>query len=299
MSVVHPYRRPANDTIRPASWTLTRGETTVDLPLALPDWDYDTRLELHRTLVIDGGRVRKESGLGEDAVVAISVRWTATSSLLRGRAWKSELPAADDEDVAISFTLPGHDLGGALALETVVTLVSPGMGASRTAPRRPGSVLWSDRHTVELGGTGTNFPLAIADFGALPYPTDAPWILQIDGGNDYAALGSLLLLVNERRKTVVDVVTGQGRPDPGKAAAVMSALRSDTLRGLLERAVVDEEFTAETTYPDGSTGAVLQAVLREHFDDTDLETLRREYRQDPAYFIARVQAAAHLFEDEA
>jgi hypothetical protein len=62
--------------------------------------------------------------------------------------------------------------------------------------------------------------------------------------------------------------------------------------------VVDEDFDISTDYTIGSTGAVLQAVLRQHFDD-DLETLRREHTQDPAYFAARIQAAAGLLKEEA
>jgi hypothetical protein len=79
---------------------------------------------------------------------------------------------------------------------------------------------------------------------------------------------------------------------------VLSMLRSDTLRGLVEQAVVDEAFDTSTPYPTGSTGAVLQAVLRQHFDD-DLEGLRREHAHEPTYFAARIQAAAGLLKEDA
>lgn len=37
--------------------------------------------------------------------------------------------------------------------------------------------------------------------------------------------------------------------------------------------------------------------LRQHFDDIEIETLRREHAQDPNYFAARVRAAAGLLKE--
>jgi hypothetical protein len=297
MSVVHPYRRPRTDVVRAQPWTL--GDDTTELPEDLPDWDYDTVLPLRRTLVVEGVRSRKECGLDDDAELAVSVRWTASGSLLRGRAWSGLVPPTDGWELTAEFDLPGHDLGGTLTLDLALVLLSSGRTTSGIAPRRPGSVLWSDQRSVRLRGDATQFPIAVADFGMLPYPADAPWMLEINGGQENAALGSLLLLVNERRKSVVDAVTGRGSADPARTAAVLSMLRSDTLRGLVEHAVVDTDFDTTEEYPTGSTGAVLQAVLRQHLQDADLETLRREHNQDPAYFAARIQAAAGLLKEGA
>ena len=295
MSVVHPYRRPADDVVRATPWTLA-GELT-ELADDLPDWDYDTVLPLRRTLVVDGARARKEAGLEDDADLAVSVRWTASGSLLRGRAWQEQVPPTDGVELAVEFDLPGRDLGGTLTLDFVLVLTDPGSTTSRIAPRRPGSVLWADRRDVRLRGDATQFPIVVTDFAEVGYPSDAPWMLDVNGGLEDAALGSLLLLVNEKRKSVVDVVTGRAAGDPARSAAVLSMLRSETLRGLVERAVVDEAFDVSADYPTGSTGAVLQAVLRQHFDD-DLESLRREHTQEPAYFAARIQAAAGLLKEE-
>jgi hypothetical protein len=295
MSVVHPYRRPSDDVVRANPWTLA-GELT-ELADDLPDWDYDTVLPLRRTLVVDGARARRECGLEDDAELAVSVRWTASGSLLRGRAWHAPVPPTDGVELSVEFDLPGTDLGGTLGLDFSLILIRPGGTTSKIAPRRPGSVLWADRRDVRLRGDATQFPIVVTDFGSSAYPADAPWILDIGGGLEDAALGSLLLLVNEKRKNVVDVVTGRAGHDSTRSAAVLSMLRADTLRGLVERAVVEEDFDISMEYPTGSTGAVLQAVLRQHFDD-DLETLRREHTQDPAYFAARIQAAAGLLKEE-
>lgn len=296
MSAVFPYRRPSDDVVRTTPWTLA-GEDT-ELADVLPDWDYDTVLSLRRRLVIDGARARKECGLEEDADLAVSIRWTASGSLLRGRAWQTAVPPTDGAELIVAFDLPGTDLGGTLTLELVLVLVDAGGAISSIAPWRPGSVLWSERRDVRLRGDAAQFPVAVADFELLPYPAEAPWMLEISGGQENAALGSLLLLVNDRRRNLVDVVTGRASTEPGRTAAVLSMLRADVLRGLVERAVVDDDFDTSTEYATGSTGAVLQAVLRQLFHDTDLETLRREHAQDPAHFTARIQAAAGLLRDD-
>jgi hypothetical protein len=266
---------------------------TAELPNDLPAWDYDTVLSLQRSLTVDGARARAESGLGMDAELAISARWTASGSLLRGRAWQSGVPAVDDVELIAEFDLPGSELGGTLDLALVLTVVDPGAAPSAVAPRRRGSVLWTDSHPVRLQGNATHFPIAVADFEQLPYPSETTWFLDIGDDLEAAALGSLLLIVNESRDVVVEALTGVAEPSP-TTNAIMSVLWTDTLRSLVERAVTDDEFDQGNDYPTGSLGAVLRAILRDRFPDEDLESLRREHDQDPALFTSRIQAAARM-----
>lgn len=293
MSRAHPYRRPSGDVLRATPWALTTREGTTVLPENLPTWDYDTVLSLHRSISIDGARARRESGLGGDSVLALSVRWRSVDSQMRGRAWQRIVPDRDGVDLQAEFELGGSELGGVLELVLTLTLVHPGSDPSAVAPRRPASLLWEDSYSVQLQGGATHFPVAVADFEELPYPSDSSWFLQIGEDLDAAALGSLLLVVNERRRLVMEVLAGTHEPDT--ATAVLSVLRAEVLRGLVEHALTDQDFDDEVDHPRGSVGALLTAVLHDRFPVTGLEDLRREREQDPGLFSARVQAAAGLF----
>ncbi|ALE76426.1 hypothetical protein AD006_24915 [Pseudonocardia sp. EC080610-09] len=190
--------------------------------------------------------------------------------------------------------MPGGELGGRLDLSTVLTLRSAGREVgSPAAPRRPGSVLWRDVHPVMLQGDAVLFPLSVVDFGALPYPTGAAWHLELGHDLEAQALGSILLLANERREIVTGALAAAA--DPGDAdRRVLSAVRTDVIRSLVERALVDDGFDLDEDYPVGSIGALLAAVLRATFPDRSPEALRVERRHDPILFTTRVQHATEL-----
>jgi hypothetical protein len=290
---VFPFLRPPGDVVTVGPWSRMTPDGGEPLPATLVDWDYDTSLSLLRPLAVDALRARRLSGLSEDSALDLSVQWFSSSSALRGRAWRSALPSVDGHESAIEFELPGGDLGGTLELVTTLILRSPATGSSPAAPSRPGSVLWSDTHRVVLQGDNTLFPIAPADFHDLPYPTGAGWYLHIDEDLEAAALGSILLLVNERHEVVMRAVTAASSPSEADRR-VLSTLRTDVLRTLVERALTHEDLVDEVDYPAGSLGALLLHVVRHAFPAFSLEALRRERATAPALFSCRIQDTSDL-----
>lgn len=294
MSRAYPYRRPPADVVSAGPWLMATTSEFVELPGELPDWDYDSVLRLRRPLRVDGLRARRSAGLGPDSTLVMSVLWSSSSSGLRGRVWQEVLPAVDETEVHIAFDLPGDELGGQLDLETVVTLGHPGLAVeSAAAPMRPGSILWRDVRPTLLQGDAVLFPLAVVDFQQLVYPTGAAWHLELGQNLDAQALGSILLLANKRREVVVTALTSAGDPSDADRR-VLSVVRSDVIRSLVERAIVDDDFVMEEDYPVGSIGALLVAVVRNAFPDRTLEMLRRERVHEPIRFATRVQSATDL-----
>lgn len=294
MSRAFPFVRPPTDVVRAGPWSRVAADGTEELPQELTDWDYDTVLAVSRPVQVDGLRARELSGLSPDAEVALSVRWSSSSSALRGRAWRRELPARDGLELTIDFELEGDELGGVLELTTVLVLLAPGADDGRAAARRPGSVLWSDQFSVLLQGDAVLFPLAVADFHELPYPSKAGWYLDVGDDLEAAALGSILLLANERRDVVVKALAGAGAPTEADRR-ILSAVRTDVQRTLVERAIVSEDFAEDQEYPVGSLGALLGAVVRATFPSYSLEALRRERASEPALFTTRIQDATDLW----
>jgi hypothetical protein len=285
--------RPPGDVVIAGPWSRVAAEGTEELPRELPDWDYDTVLSIRRPVQIDGLRARRLSGLAHDAEIDLTIRWSSSSSALRGRAWRAAVPSRDGVELNVEFDLQGDELGGFLALDTVLTLRRSIPGASPAAARRPGSVLWSDRFSILLQGDAVLFPLAIVDFHDLPYPTKAGWYLEVGDDLEAAALGSILLLANERREVVINALLAAGSPSDADRR-VLSTLRTDVQRALIERALTHEDFADDVDYPTGSLGALLAAVVRTTFPAFSLEALRRERLSEPALFTSRIQDATDL-----
>lgn len=294
MSRAYPYRRPPADVVTTGPWLRVVGAGVEKLPDELVDWDYDTLLVLRRQLCIDGTRVRESCGLPPDSQVRVAVVWSSTSSGLRGRAWSADVPEQDGFELDLTFELAGDELGGRLHLETILTLGSLGLDElPAAAPRRAGSVLWREVHPVSLQGDNSMFPIALADFEPLPYPTGAAWHLELGQNLEAQALGSILLLANERRELVAAALEAAGDPSDADRR-VLSTIRTDIIRSLVERALVDDDFDPDADYPLGSIGALLAAVLRMAFPDRQLDALRRQRERDPILFTTLMQDATDL-----
>lgn len=119
---VLPYRTPPEDVVTAEVWRLVTPDGEIEIPDALPDWDYQMDLHLRRRVVIDLQRARSESGLPADTALMLAVVWTATGSSLSGPGQHMRLFQAGTASVELDVELRGADLGGLLLLDTALVL---------------------------------------------------------------------------------------------------------------------------------------------------------------------------------
>lgn len=292
---VLPYRVPAEDVVTAEPWQLVIEDGELPLPEALPDWDYKMDLHMRRTVQLDLGRARMQSGLPANAALMLSAVWTATGSNLSGPAQSVLLGEAATSTVKFDFRLRGTDLGGLLLLDTALVLAERRSDARPSSPRRAGSVLWSDREALRLQGDAPQFPMAVIDFARTSFPDDAAWHLQISGSLESATMGALLLLVNERNTVTSTAFQNAGKPRPVDRI-VLSAVYADAARVMVEHALAHEEFVEDADYPDGSLGATLVSLFDQLFPEQLITDIRLRQRQSPALFSSDLQAAVKIFE---
>ncbi|MEU9660957.1 hypothetical protein [Streptomyces chartreusis] len=276
-------------------WQLVLEDGELPLPEALPDWDYKMDLHMRRTVQLDLGRARMQSGLPANAALMLSAVWTATGSNLSGPAQSVLLSEAATNTVEFDFRLRGTDLGGLLLLDTALVLAERRSDARPSSPRRAGSVLWSDREALRLQGDAPQFPMAVIDFARTSFPDEAAWHLQISGSLESATMGALLLLVNERNTVTSTAFRNAGKPRPVDRI-VLSAVYADAARVMVEHALAHEDFVEDADYPDGSLGATLVSLCDQLFPGQLITDMRLRQRQSPALFSSDLQAAVKIFE---
>ena len=294
-----PYRRLVGDLVQASAWVIDPGtEAEREIPGSLPDWDYQTDLKLRRRVSIDPLACRDSIGLASEAPLAISVRWNAVPSLLRGSAaW---VPLTDDtQEYVIDVDITGERLGGVVRLETLVVLAADGEPRPAVA-HLIGSNLWHDSIEIRLQGDAPLFPIALIPFSQSSLPARAAWFLELGADLNATALGAIQLLVNEEHPRIVAAVGRAGSPNDVDRT-VLSALRSDVVRTMLERALGDEAFEMTQPFEKDTLGAVLQGLMRTYMSsylDDDIAEIRRIRANDPPLFATIVQAATELMADE-
>ncbi|MGY6023150.1 hypothetical protein [Streptomyces spinosirectus] len=290
-----PYRVPSEDVVTTEPWLLVAPDGDVELPEALPDWDYQMDLHLRRTVRVDLDRARTQSGLPPNTALVLAAVWTATGSNLSGPAQHVRLTDSGTEEVGLEVRLRGADLGGLLMLDTALVLAERRSDARPSSPRRAGSVLWSDREFLRLQGDAPQFPMAVIDFALTSFPDQAAWHLQISGSLESATMGSLLLLVNEKNTVTATAFENAGKPRPVDRI-VLSAVYADAARLMIEHALGNDDFDEASDFPDGSLGATMLSLFDQLFPGQSIADVRLRQRQSPALFASDLQAAVKIFE---
>ncbi|MEU4395990.1 hypothetical protein [Kribbella sp. NPDC023855] len=291
-----PYRQPAADVVRADEWVIVMDDEQVPLPSHLPDWDYRTNLHLRRTVQIDADALRTGAALPLSAPISLAVVWNASGSGLRAAACRIPLKATESESIDLEVLIAGADLGGLLALETVIVLDERMVDAAPVAARRAGSVLWRERRELRLQGDAPQFPLAVVDFERTSFPNDAAWHLQISQNLSAATMGAMLLLINERNPVALSAFQNAAKPRPVDKV-VLSTIYMDVARTMVEHALRSEEFSETSEYDDETLGATLLALVEQLFPGSSISDLRLRMESAPAHFASEIQAAVKVFGD--
>lgn len=288
MSRGFPYRRPTKDVVRARPWVLHTARGDEPLPGLLPSWDYGTDLSLSRRVRIDVPRLFADAGL-EDIALLVGVYWSA--GRLRGTGSVEEVaPSVAVVDVVLSADLRGWELGGTLALHSVVAVAREGARVTAPLAWRPGSILWDDDKRTKLQGDVPRFPVAVVDIGAQGYPAASSWILDVNADLHEPTLGALHLLVNEDDAMAVRAVTAAGSDDE-VAQLLLSSIHYDVGRTLVDLAVGHEELDEDREFPAESLGRTLQALLRRVFPGASISAVRDMRTTDPSRYSGEILAA--------
>lgn len=283
------YLLPRDGLVRVGPWLLVDAAGSAsELGNSVPDWDYLTPVRLARQFEVNLYVLRQDCDLAGSASVRAAVQWHASGSRLRGTSEPIEVAHGSN---SIELALPGDLLGGTLSLELRVVLGDPGPSSgSLFAPRRPGSVLWSDGTRTRLEGGGTRFPMTPVSFAAsgIAGGRNASWCLMMESTDlSDSASGNMQVFLNTDNDRVTEYLT-----DPDQPAAQQFArnLRYDITRQLVSNALTRDDLDADTDYDAGSLGDLLATLLRQIFPDRPLPQLAAELRHHMGEFEAELQA---------
>ncbi|MEV5715224.1 hypothetical protein AB0L41_15090 [Amycolatopsis mediterranei] len=291
-----PYRMAPPGSVVAGPWQWLIDDVPGELPDALSDWDYRMDLSLRQPVTVDVDVVRQATGLPAAAKLTLAMIWTASGSGLKAAAHRVPLPETGITHVDLAAVLPGNQLGGVLGLETTLVLAEFTQDGDLASPRRAGSILWTSKYETRLQGDAPLFPIAVVDFAKTQYPEDAGWHVEIGGDLETATMGALLLLVNERKRVLVDAMRNAAKPRPVDRV-VLSTVHADVARTLVEYALQDQDFSLEVDYGDETIGSTLQALIGRFFPEQSLTHLRRRQGQSSTAFATELQHAVRIFEE--
>ena len=135
----------------------------------------------------------------------------------------------------------------------------------------------------------------MTDFTETAFPDHAGWYLQIGSELHAAAMGGILLLVNEKNTAVATAFRNAAKPRPIDRV-VLSAVFADVAHTMMEHALVNEEFVDGATFEEDSLGATLMSLFRQWFGDASITDARLRLQRSPGLFASDMQDAVKIFE---
>jgi len=272
-----------------SSWRIGTASYTGSLDGELPGWDFSSNLAVGVRLQADLAGARSDCGLPADSALAALIHWRSSRTNLRGGSPKVELVEGINE---LHLDLDGGELGGRLELEVRVVL-DEGQGDEPLAPTQPGSILWSERGSVDLEGQAERFPVELRDFRAAGLRgAGGAWVLHWDSTDpEWSASAAVRLWLNSRHPIVERLI--EETPDP----IALSVLKHDVTRQLIDVALDNEQLVGQE-WGAGTLGAALVERVGAVFPGLSLDdcrALRRDRRDD---FESALQAGTGLLGDE-
>jgi len=188
----------------------------------------------------------------------------------------------------VNVTFGGSELGGTLQINTRILLMDPGEVGNRLTPKLTGTILWQDRFSTRLEGSGSLFPIEVIDFESAGLPDGSAWLLEWDPSNlNSATLGSLRLFVNKNHENVLSAFTGNSE----SKQLILSAAKYDALRTLIDSALEHSEFDPHADYPPGTVGNTIRTAVQIAFPAQTVGNIRGLRAQDSGEYLARIQSS--------
>ncbi len=284
-----PYVVASDEAVSAGAWFTDLGGGRQPIPEYLPAWDLTSSLSVERMVDVDLPRLRAQTGIDENAGLAVSVAYS--TERLDGCLTRIELSGAEGVvPVSIEVTLSGALMSSRVQLVTSLILTGSAGHVAGPVAWRAGSTLWRDSRSVRLHGDATQFPLEVVDFSAHGINPAAPWFLQLAGDLSLPVMGSVQLLVNTRFPHVVDALVHAASREP-LHVAIRSSLTADVGRTLVEHLLATDDEHQD--WPDDSLGDALRKLAAGNMHG-DANYLRGQRDSDASGWSSEAAAAFGL-----
>ncbi len=282
------YQIPALAAVTAGPWRLSfGGHSRLENPSSLPGWQYANDIAVTRNLLVGLNTFLSTGMLQKDDHVAAQIKWTASGTGLQGAGPCSAL---NTEDVTLNVVIPGECSGGELELESTIFLASSSSHRNLLQAYRPGSVLWSDKHSIMLEGEAFRFPTEALSFELIASARpESAWLLDARADDlDSPALASVRLLLNIDSPVYQRLQLQAGSAE---AERTKQFIAYDIARQLVALALNAQDLRDED-YPRGSIGQILRARLKNYFgtEAADIEALRSRWKDSPGELESILQS---------
>lgn len=224
-----PFLTPEPTTITAEAWHYVMGDERHRLPKQFDNWTQGTPLRLTRNIEIDRNTIIEQTGLPENAELAIVVSWFSDATKIRRRVFRAPI---HDHPLNVVANLNGDEISAGIELRTSLIVNRDVADCAPWVANRVGSVLLDERFRFTLDRAASGFPMAVVDFSVTHLPAAASWHLESSTVLDSRFSSSFQVLINEKDKALIAALEAD---KPNKVQSLLldnliSEVLAETLR---------------------------------------------------------------------
>ena len=256
---------------------------------SIAGWDYDSQLDLGRTIKFHPKSVVKSLGLNpQDASISVVVTAETGPTSYRWLVSRTNVPDVGSWTNEIRFEVVSANLAQRLSLTTEILLAKNVESKEAFTPKCLGNRLFRDVQVLQLEGSLGRFPMEMIDFQkGLPFlqASNSLWYLDWDPSRPESQfLGTVRLYINSAHPEVSNLVQAA---EP----TILSILRCDVIRAMCEAMLQNEEFVSDyADFDVDMVGGQVREWLQLAYGAVKPELLKSKLDSSPGRFEARIQS---------
>lgn len=297
-----PFRRPSESPFGQVSqWSVAyRNAAPEPLLSEMPGWDAGSRCSCVRTIAVNSTDLMQYCGLDpQHSALRIAVTAETANGRLKQVVWEREIVSGTENPfkIQLDFGLPDAPgffgpgvLSGDLTLSTGIYLSAGGPEPEALSATRPGSILWSDSHRINLEEPDSSVPIMPVSFkkGFLGITASA--------ADFYVALEAIRDADSLFRSSVMvyaNIDTGFEQRLAQLESEAMAMVYKGLVTQLCMHMLLNDMLTdTEVPYEQGTVGSVAEGTLGGAFPGKSLAGISQIIRTRPAEFMVRMQDSA-------
>ena len=265
MSVIRPYRVLEADQLVLGPWKDISGGVIEESTR----FQVGVDLQIHCQVDLDLFKANYSLFNDEAPTLASQslewvVEWFSSKTKLGGVTSRT---AVSNQSQILNVTLPGDLIGDRIEITRKVVLSSDVTIDFALAPRRKGSIVWSDEFQFRIEGVGGQMPITFISFEENGLNRNAVWTIDISKPDslteesfDEPFPEHLRILLNSGSPMSRQIAAATSLEDPA-IVFILRTLARDSLAAMIDLATA-ESFDSGRRYATGTLGHQLSTALK-------------------------------------
>lgn len=256
----------------------------------------DTELRIRVNIDLDAPHIYEQLGISKRSLLVFVTTARSPKTYFNGCHSSDTMDGNFSGTKSFEILIPAGMVADTLTLEHSLVLHSATSKGEALSAEEPSSIVWQTNAKFLLEGTGSMFPITMAEFSDFEGGKYAAWRVDWSKASLFGAPSRVRLLINSRNQGFVKRISPEG--DALADQGSLDTLHLGVAQSILRFAAKNERELAANEYPEGSLGFYIRRFLltymRQDGNPLSVENALSIFNDSPETAMAILQSNLSL-----